>query len=769
MVELKDLLGGEDNPAQAVGSVTDALGGLSKATKDLGEFFKKDLGSALSSVSKETERFQKRLDAAVKSGKISETEAKAALERQIAATERLNKVVAEESKSKVAGLATARKANAEAQRALKLMKEENKLLKSRLQGDRALLKGLKQQTRALTESVKFELRAGRINTGESKVVKGAGRVGQQLSKMLPGAGGIGPGSFGGGALDALSGANSWGAVTGAIMKVGSAIVNAQREAVISATQRIMSYGTETGSIEGDISTWNQAFLAASNAATTYNQDLEAIKSTVAKISTETGERVAAVGQNIDKLARLSFISKVPVEELGDALIQRMNIAGMSVGQAADEMERVVMVSQRVRKSAGATALDISDFYKGVQELSEGMDGLYVNQEGLAKVFGASLVVANKLGMSYTRGANAAKGLTRALTANYNESFATLEVYEDLQMAMKSTNQGGRIAAAAKEIMADLKRGFITQDKAARLLKEVGGTTDEAVVLARIQRAAEGGAVLPLIEARVGELNYDQIQVFKKIQEEMAKPGASFDAVVKALDPKEQAAFRATTEALAKKQLDPTKLANATLDQLLFGLADQFSSALKYVTDLLADIRKLLGILASPREALANTKQGVKDFVKSIFTSEEEQMTEMAKERLGTRLGALLGEKATTEMEADDLIKMLETNSSLLNKVKGLSEGEKKAITEVLGEKKATKIIQRIEANKASAKSGTVAPASTPVPSKVTMTGGSIGPDGVRRGSAVVEFEDRDAGKIAERTANQVGRTMAATGTQLPTQ
>jgi len=770
---ISDLLTGESSKeTQASGSAAEGLEEVGKAAEEMSKVFP-SVGAGLDDLQQQLKKNIKVLDEARRRGVISEKEATASLQSMNDALERVNKTAEEVAKGNVTGAKAARALNKETQKSLKALKEENKLNKAALFNRKSLALSAKTAARRATEAARFELKGSRLLSGESKVVKGAGNVGQKAAEALPGSSGLGPSGFGGGAMGALGAAGPWGAVLGAMLKVGSAVANKNREAAIAVTQRFLNYSVESQEgLEGQVDQVKNAFVQAGDATAKFNGDLEATQSAMARIWTSTGAEVKNVGDNIGLLEEMRFLGLGSIDELADNAIKRMNQAGMSFGEAAMEMKALTLQVQALNFEGGENVVQMDDFYKGVQELSEGIESMNVDQIALGKSFATNLKIGKKLGLTYERNIAAAKGLTRALTDNYDEGFATLEVQDDLAAAMQSKNAKGELTQVAKDaakIADDLNRGFITQDRAAEMLKEIGGTTDERVIQERIRRAAESGTVLPMLEARLGKLSFDQLQVFKDIQQRVSA-GEDLAEILPSLSAKDRAAYDSAVNKAAEKQLDPAKTANLLLDKILVTLSEVLPDMLSGLNETLKGITKLI---TWAMKKLKLDPEGMEKKSEEEKKEEHAEKVSETKQMMLNRIKSGLGSEASGLSDTELFQKLAGSSKEavgLRRKAIGSNEFYKEAMTEVLDAKgvggkgageNLFNLAQRETAARIAAKEA------PPTPTKVNLEGGKMGADGTERGTATVEYTRPGAAKSAEQ-ANNVNKAAAnATKPQAP--
>jgi hypothetical protein len=721
----------------------------------MGDMFK-GVGGPIQALKRQLERNIKDTDRARRRGRISDKQTLAQANSINAALERVNKTAEELAEGNITGAKAAKIMAKEIARANKVLKEENKYTRARLKNERALAQSMKLQLKRAGESARFELKASRINTGKSKIVKGAGGVMQGLASKLPGSGGIGPSGVGGGALEKLSSAGPWGMITGALAKVGTALLGAQRDAVISATRRIISYGTETGSIDSDVQKWHDSFVAASGAATDYRLDLEAVKSATIEIATQTGTTAGEMAKVIPEIARMAFVSGRGIEDLSQQITARINQTGKSATEVTEELVYTTEMAFALRKTLGGKVqLDVNDFSREVQELSDNMNALNVDQRSLAKRFAAGLVIANKLGLSYTRGAKAAKELAMAMTANYDQSFATLEVEEDL--AALAASKDIERAGPAKEIQEMLRTGFITQDKAAKMLKDIGLDTSAEMFdarMARVTQAMARGEPLAMIEARTGELSPDAVAMLRKVTKIQQETGLDFKDAVGRLSPEEQKKMREEQKELAKRQVDPMTAIQAMTDKILFALSSTIPDLLTRVVDTVDAIGKLLIMFKDPGAVLGDSLKGLTDF----FTSDESKAIAKGKASLASKIGLQLGAEKAGGKSSEELIEMLGKDQGLLNKLQRLDEDEKAAVIDVLDEKTSKKIIESVEKAQEERKAKRARDAAAAPPQRVNgvkMNNLKTGADGKARGSAevtTVPVEVDGMGQAQERAA-----------------
>ena len=436
----------------------------------------------------------------------------------------------------------------------------------------------------------------------------------QVAGKLPGSRGYGPSGFGadtidrgiGAAQSKLEGLGKLGGPAGVALEMGVrgalAAANARREAVVQTTQRALNYGFAEGDLSSEIDSVNAALTKASFAAAKFNGDLDATRSIIARVATQTGASFTEVGDNIERLERLRFLGVGSIEELSDTLIERMNLVGLTTDQALKEMEAITNEAVQIRaQSTDKFTIQMDDFYKAVRNVADSTDALTVNQVNLAKAMRVGLTAADKLNLGVTRSIKAAQSLTQALSSNYNEGFRTVEVYDDLQAAIAG---GGEMAERAQKIQADLAAGRLTEASAARFLQESGFGTSEQGFLARAQRVAQevaAGAPVEQIEARIGPISADVWELLKEITPQLLQGNVKSFADITTQSEAAKAGLDAVTKQLADAQLDPEKLMNATLSSFTAAAAKAFQT------------EKIIGYL-SP----------ISDYVQGLMASEKEK-------------------------------------------------------------------------------------------------------------------------------------------------
>ena len=383
----------------------------------------------------------------------------------------------------------------------------------------------------------------------------------------------------------------------------------------------------------------------------------------------------------------------------------------------------------------------------------------VNQIALGKSFSTNLKIGKKLGLTYERNIAAAKGLTRALTDNYDEGFATLEVNEDLAAAMQSKTATGELTQVAKDaakIAEDLDRGFITQDRAAEMLKEIGGTTDERVIQERIRRAAESGTVLPMLEARLGKLTFDQLQVFKDIQARVSA-GEDLSKILPTLSAKDRETYKSAVDKAAEKQLDPAKAANLLLDKILVTLSEVLPDMLSALTTTLKGIGTAVEWIG---KKLGWDEAGRKKAAAAESTALE---TTGGKDILLRKIKTNIG-MAATSMSNEELMERFAADKGLRAKVGSLTESMKAGLTEELGAEKGTQVFQLAEAETKIRKRER-AKAKQSLEGEEEVVESRTGANGT--GEDLVRRKDPNRAREAVKMSNRIKNTTVVMGPQPP--
>ena len=775
-----DLFGGESKQTEAAGSTADALGKVGEAASNLGDMFKKDVGAPIQALSRQLQKNTKDLGEASRRGIISERAATAQAKSMNAALERVNKTAEEMSKGNLTGAKAVRQMNKETTRALKLLKEENKLTRSILKGEKDKVLAAKMAAKRAIEAARFELKASRIKSGESKIVQGGAGALHGLASQLPGSGGIGPSGFGGGAIDALGAAGPWGTAAAGVTKLLSATMTVDREAAIAATQRFLNYGSEKQrSFAAEIGGFKTAFKTASDLAFQFDGDVEAISSAITRIVSQTGELPESVAASFATIEKLRVAGLGSTDEISDMVIKRVNQTGKTMAEVAAEMEDINLMTKTLQAdNAGKLVIQMDDFYKGVQDLADEMGSLVNNQKALAKGFAVNLKMAKNLTNSYTRNREAALGLTKALTTNYDEGFSIMNVRQELQAALQSEDKD--TVANAKKLIGQLESGEIMDDTAARFAKELGITSDATVTQFRLEYAkAQGGGTpqINMLEAQFGKLTSDQFDLVKQVMGQV-QPGQKLADVLPKLSAETRDNFNKAIGTATAAQADPAKLMASITKDILTGVSETIPNIMQLVVDGLGLLKTGVGEVRDGVKAInalienfLSDSVDIADGTTSLLAENAAFTGEAAPAAAASLMDSpmkWLGELLFGSDQDRALKKMLK--SGALFQKRDVSEEEKKAIIAAVGVEEGQKAIDQILKQKAQYEASKARGDAAKV-TGVQINDMKPNARASTTGTAdvtTVPVEQKGAAKTAEKVANVNKATAEQTRSQSPT-
>lgn len=777
MPKLSDLFGEKSGLPKGLQSSVEALDDM---LKDSSEKFAvlsgplKDLHELIKSNVEQTKE-------QLKQEKISGKVATAALKRQIKLINELNKSIGDETDQRLIGIEELAKFDVEIGEVNKQLLEESKLLakgnaalSEKLKLEEAAAEAEKAAIEAAEKRAKMEERATEVYESAGSKLAGLGDALDQTTVDARGVGaalvassaqwrkaaalrmGLRTGEGGGLTRKGKAGVFAGGLIAGAI-GTAMAIANKQRKALVVAATREFQYGAVATINEGR----RQAEVGLNRvrqAARQFGQDTEEAEAAFGKLAAETGASWDDSAKAVSRLAALSLSGLGGVSELGDQVIEMSNSLGISTSKAATIMEDVALTAKAMNREMGGpgAVMQMDDFFKTTMRLAEGLDSLSVSHKGLARAMTVSAKVGKDLGLSYTRRIKAAEGLTRALTTNYDEGFATLHVQEDLAAAMRSAKFGQEAA----NIQDMLSRGVIHAGQAARMLKEVGATTDEGVVNERMRRSAlaivQGNAAIA--ESMLGELSVDQVRILEDIGRKMESGDMTLERAMSTISDADRTALRTMQKEVGRQQaLTAGNLMSATLDDLMTSLSGTFETTLNLIVDALTSIRDSIEWWKAQWPAIARAIGApfkAFDKVGKFFglskTEKEKRIAEEAdlgRSRLSLRVAELAGKGTTLEELREDpkkAIEMLAKDKNLQRKFRErgrIDSTIETAITETLGATEGAKLLSKLRPAAAAA---AAAPGG---PTTVTATHKP-------NGDMVVKAHAQTAGKLNSTRADE---------------
>jgi len=573
-----------------------------------------DLAPALKSLQKVTEANIKITRGDLDKKRISSKQATAALDSQVKMLLRLEKVIGETSDSMMLGAEEIAQFGVEVSHAKGFVQEHNKALykgssalEERIKIDEQQIVVEKKQQEAVERRTEAEkdateryndTREALGNLGETlgQTTVDAKAMGHSLAAQFKGTMGRASQRLGfrdregnlsrRGKAGLLAG-GVIAAVVGTVMK----IAEKQRKALVLVAAREFQYGS-VATIDAGRKKAEVALERVRKTARSFGQDMEEAEATLGKVAAQTGASYDDAGDAIERISGLALAGFGSVAELGERVITIANDMGVSTDEASRIMEDVAITAKSMNLALGGegAVTQMDDFFAATMRVAESVDGLTVSHRGLAKSMAVSLKAGKNLDLSYNRRIKAAEGLTRALASNYDQGFATLNINEDLDAAMKSTEEGSFFAKEAADIKDLLDRGVIHQGQAAQMLKESGAGSTAEVSSARMERSAlalvNGNA--SLATAMLGELSKDQIMLLEEIGNQL-KSGKTLDTME--LSDVARSDFQAMKNEVARQTSSTaSNLMGESMDSLMTSLSGTFATTLNLIVDALTSIR-----------------------------------------------------------------------------------------------------------------------------------------------------------------------------------
>jgi hypothetical protein len=289
------------------------------------------------------------------------------------------------------------------------------------------------------------------------------------------------------------------------------------------------------------------------------QEIEQLKAAVGSIGAATGESFEkGVGKFfgeegiIQQIARMSSEGMGTIEQITDKYTVAVRQYGMapevalkSVRSVAQEA-RTISLANVLEAGADASSKNVvlmEDFTTAVEEARGEVRSLVATEQGLAKVMGVGLRLANKTTLSYLQKLKAAKDMTRGLTSGFSESFATVTAPRDLDFLIKeqtSRLEALKKAGAPKEEIAAaeekleratfLKGQNLLPNELARMMSEAGFDEDLAAVRLKDILTAGKDSLTMKQMMQEGQISYEQLRLFAELEKQIAG-GKSIDKVI----------------------------------------------------------------------------------------------------------------------------------------------------------------------------------------------------------------------------------------------
>jgi len=483
-----------------------------------------------------------------------------------------------------------------------------------------------------------------------------------------------------------------------------------------------------------------------------------------QIFTEVGKETGETNKNLLKAAKPTFraiqAGIINTGEAASILTERINTVGMSAYDASREIELMGLVA----KSTGKVQME--DLYKSVQNVAQASGALVTSQLGLAKSMAAVIKQGDKLGLSYNRRLKAAEGLNQALTSGYNQGFATIEIEEDLAMAMnarsritKGTSKGERdrlelLSKQAEQIAQMRESGMITDVRAAEMLTQIGARTEEGAIQERMRRAAidlQGPGGFEMAVARLGDLTFDQAAILQEVGKQLGE-GKTMAEIMKAGITKEAAdEYMRMQEEFGALKYTGKGLMETTLDDLMSNLSSLLSPILDALPGVLKDItwtikwlQKKFGV--SKEDIKRQEAEKAAEAKREALSNTQDTLNLMLTEATGRKMSWAEEKLRGKEAPLRDLIESGSMQEKFRKKFqRGFREPEKEAILAAVGDDaalraKAQEMFKAMETGQFK---------------KVQVTPGRMRPDGSQGVEVTLSGDMNNAAKDAQTKANMV--------------
>jgi hypothetical protein len=289
------------------------------------------------------------------------------------------------------------------------------------------------------------------------------------------------------------------------------------------------------------------------------QEIEQLKAAVGTIGASTGESFQkGVGKFfgeegiIQQIARMSSEGMGTIEQITDKYTVAVRQYGMAPEVALKSIRSVAQEARAISMAnileAGADASSknvvlMEDFTTAVEEARREVRSLVATEQGLAKVMGVGLRLANKTTLSQVQRSKAAMDMTRGLTSGFSESFATVTAPRDLDFliqeqtskvaALKNAGASKEEITAAEEKLERatfLKGQNLLPNELARMMSEAGFDEDLAALRLKDILTVGEGSLTKKQMMQEGQISYEQLRIFAELEKQIAS-GKSIDQVI----------------------------------------------------------------------------------------------------------------------------------------------------------------------------------------------------------------------------------------------
>jgi len=452
-----------------------------------------------------------------------------------------------------------------------------------------------------------------------------------------------------------------GLVAGGAIAASAAVlfagVERERKALEISAQRIFQYGVGTGgrpptpeSLEKEGVIVQNSLNRVRDAARAYGQEVEQMMTLHGELAGQTGQ---TWGQSADAITMVAGLASMGMGDVGDLtkrVTEMVNSLNISAPEAAERLQDVALEAVALNNELGAklgATVQMDDFFSATARLADGIDGLAVSHKGLAKSMSFALKLGDKLIPAYNRRIKAAESLTRAMTQSYDEGFATMHVQGELAALLESKEYG----KDAADIQRMLSQNMIHAGQAAKMLKDLGATSDISVISLRMGRAAdalvEGNAAI--VEAEVGDIGLDELKLLEAYGKARKEGKTMQDFLVTASKEDRETMLGMQKTIADRRKVSAKNLMDATIDDLMTSLAPVFQKALTEIVDLLKNLNMAINDI---KDLFPGGKKEEKERERKLKAA---QTIATGRETLTGRISALTGVEVTKTADAAMLL------------------------------------------------------------------------------------------------------------------
>lgn len=523
------------------------------------------------------------LKKAANAGKISETEIRRSSKRMALIQEEAIRIQ-HKMNSAVAVSAKQQEANAKKQKVLQRAMESERKYAIKLGRDELTYRErLVHQIRMETEASKIRSREQMKSIKESAKEKAKGAAEDAAGHGI--GGGVGAGLL---RLIATVAGTLGTALAAIVGAVGYGSVRAEGFAV-KGRQRYLNYGSSKGEATStdpagadaqasqETTNVDRTLSRVGFIASDWGMDQEALKSAAVKIATKTGEAFSyeegGLDRIISQIARQSAAGLGTEDQLADRFIQARQDYGQNREVALNEMDQVARDAREIAAfSDGVIQMD--DFSQAVQDVRGSMVSLTATQKGLSKAVAGGIIVGKKLGMTYNEAVKASVALTKSMTSEYNEGFATISARKDLDAVLRNGTDEEK--AEARQILDEAITLNYDDAMLAERMKHSNLSGSDAFIRSRADSLLSSGGDSRVLQAMgVGpEAMKLMAGNFKRLKAGESKE-AILNDMIKSSGPllEEEKKYKAKEDAMQRASKSTVGTAEAVTDTMLSRLAE----------------------------------------------------------------------------------------------------------------------------------------------------------------------------------------------------